>query len=228
MIGAMNQTVLDQCVFVAAQWGVVASFIPLALSRLIPHAIQSRRGYLNTGADADRRRAVWAVWYILGAAFVGLAALALLSWLGLADVARASPTPGKWLGASVVLLMPVLVHVGFLALGFGGVRSVPLLAMLRLRLAPIKYRPPSPAGNRSPTVVRFLNTRAWDVYVWVLSGNGTIGGAGTRLRPGDERAVNTSAGHHFVIRDRDGDLDNLDADLALVTAAATPGLATIE
>jgi hypothetical protein len=191
MIGAMNQTVLDQCVFVAAQWGVVASFIPLALSGLVPHATRSRRGYLNTGADADRRRAVW---YILGAAFGGLAALALLSWLGLANVARASPTPGQWLGASVVLLMPVLVHVGFLGLGFGGVRSVPPLAMLRLRLAPIKYRPPSSAGNRRPTVVRFLNRRAWDVYVWVLSGDGTIGSAGTRLRSGEERAVKTSAG----------------------------------
>jgi hypothetical protein len=31
-----------------------------------------------------------------------------------------------------------------------------------------------------------------------------------------------------VIRDGDGDLDSLDADLALVTAVATPGLATIE
>ena len=45
MIGSMSQTVLDQCVLVAAQWGVVASFIPLALSRLIPHATQSRRNY---------------------------------------------------------------------------------------------------------------------------------------------------------------------------------------
>ncbi len=228
MIGAMNQTVLDQCVFVAAQWGVVASFIPLALSGLIPHATRSRRVYLNTGAHADRRRAVWAVWYVLGGAFIGLAALALLSWLALAAVARAAPTPGEWLGASVLLLMPVLVHAGFLALGFGGVRSVPSLATLRLRLAPIKYRPPSPAGNRPPTVVRFLNNREWDVYVWVVSGEGTIGGAGTRLRPGEKRAVNTSVGHHFVIRDRDGDLDDVDADLALVTAAATPGLVTIE
>ena len=67
-----------------------------------------------------------------------------------------------------------------------------------------------------------------DVYVWVVSGNGTIGGAGTRLQPGEERAVNHVRRYHFVIRDRDGDLDNPDADLALVTAAATPGLATIE
>jgi hypothetical protein len=48
--------------------------------------------------------------------------------------------------------------------------------------------------------------------------------------PGEERTAdtaNTRAGRHFVIRSVVGDLDNLDADLYLVTAAPTPGKATI-
>jgi hypothetical protein len=77
------------------------------------------------------------------------------------------------------------------------------------------------------TGVRFLNTRAADVYLWLLSDTGTIEGAGVRLPPGQEQSFTNPAGMHYLIRDRDGDPDNLEHDLYVVTAPATPGQAII-
>lgn len=228
MIGAMDLTTL----LVTGQWGLVTIFVTLALALLIPHATQSRQNYLNTGTDAARRQAVRWVGQIQGAGLIVLAALAFLSGLGLADVARDSPTPRKWVGACVVLFLPVvLAHVGFLVLAFRGVRPVPPLRALRLRPAPTKRRPSSPAAwQRGPiTVVRFLNTRATDVYLCLLSDTGTIGGpgAGVRLPPGQEWVGSNSAGMLYLIRDREDDRDNLEHDLYVVTAPATPGQAII-
>jgi hypothetical protein len=80
-------------------------------------------------------------------------------------------------------------------------------------------------------VVRFWNKRAAGVWVWPLSYEGTYDGDGMRVPPGEERTAdlaNTWVGRHFVIRSvPGGDRENIDFDLYLVTAAATPGRATI-
>ena len=94
---------------------------------------------------------------IQGAGVIVLSALAFLSGVGLSDVARDSPTPRRWVGACVVLFLPVvLAHVGFLVLAFPG-SAVPPLRALRLRPAPTKRRPSSPASWQCGpiTVVRF-------------------------------------------------------------------------